>query len=225
MADREPESYSLRNVLPVDDLDTVPAGTNLLVSGPAMTGKRSVVMDLLAAGRERGDRSLVVTTDTPANRIRDEFDAVGGELDPSSLQVIDASGSGGSTDLDAEEGVQSVSSPSDLTGIGISFTKAVDRLENPGNVRLGFLSISTLLQYVDQERAFAFFHVLTRRASASGYFGAFALDPSMHEERLVNVMASVFDGMIELRESESGSREVRVRGIDGVPAEWHEFPR
>ncbi|MFC6988846.1 hypothetical protein ACFQJD_09275 [Haloplanus sp. GCM10025708] len=66
--------------------------------------------------------------------------------------------------------------------------------------------------------------MLTRRASAAGYFGAFAIDPSTHEEQLVNVMTSVFDGMVELRESASGVREVRVRGLSGVASAWHEFP-
>ncbi|MFB6122187.1 MAG: RAD55 family ATPase [Haloferacaceae archaeon] len=216
------DDYSIGDVLPIEGLDAVPQGTNLLVSGPAMTGKRDVVVDLLAAGQAHGDRSLVITTDTPANRIRAAYESVGGRVEPSYLQTIDASGSGGSA---GNEGVQLVSSPSDLTGIGIAFTKAVDRMDDADRVRLGFLSISTLLQYVDQERAFAFFHVLTQRASAAGYFGAFAIDPSMHEDRLVNVMASVFDGVVELREGTSGTREVRVRGIAGVASEWHEFPQ
>ncbi|MFB6107680.1 MAG: RAD55 family ATPase [Haloplanus sp.] len=204
--------YDVSGVLPVDGFDRVPPGTNLLVSGPAMSGKRRLVFELLAIG---DDPVVVVTTDDPANRIRARFTDLGVAFDADRFRIVDASGAPG----DDAEDVHHVSSPSDLTGMGVAFTKAVDDFAEPDRLRLGFLSISTLLQYVDDERTFSFLHVLTRRAAAGDYFGAYTIDPTTHEDRFVNVVTSIFDAVVELRETDDG-REVRVRGLPDADSGW-----
>jgi len=49
--------------------EEVEPGTNLLLTGPPLTGKRSLMMDVLAAGTERGDGAIVVTTKDGAERV------------------------------------------------------------------------------------------------------------------------------------------------------------
>ncbi|WP_251343995.1 RAD55 family ATPase [Haloplanus halophilus] len=216
--DARADGYPLTGGLPlgIDDLDP---GTNLLVSGPAMSGKRQLVFDLLAPDATAADPIVVMTTDDPAPRIHTQFADRGVEFDPSTFRVVDASGAPG----DDEADVHRVSSPADLTGMGVAFTKAVEEMGSPPRLRLGFLSISTLLQYVDAERAFSFLHVLSRRTSAAGYLGVYSIDPTTHEDRFVNVVTSIFDAAIELRE-EDGDREVRARGLPDVAPEWTAFP-
>ncbi|GAB3317864.1 RAD55 family ATPase [Haloplanus salinarum] len=215
--DAQSEGYPLCDVLPLD-VDALDPGMNVLVSGPAMSGKRDLVFDLLAPS-EPTDPIVVMTTDDPAPRIHAEFEDRGVRIDPETFRVVDASGAPG----DDDPTVHRVNSPADLTGMGVAFTEAVEEVDSPPRLRLGFVSISTLLQYVDAERAFSFLHVLSRRTSAAGYLGVYSLDPTTHEDRFVNVVTSIFDAAIELRE-EDGTREIRVRGLPGVAAEWTEFP-
>jgi KaiC/GvpD/RAD55 family RecA-like ATPase len=217
--DARTDGYPLADALPVDVGDLDP-GLNVLISGPPMSGKRRLLFDLVAPGTTPADPIVVMTTDDPASRIQTQFEDRGVGFDPATFRVVDATGAPG----DSEPAVHRVSSPADLTGMGVAFTQAIDQMGTPDRLRLGFVSISTLLQYVDAERAFSFLHVLSRRTSAAGYLGVYSIDPTTHEDRFVNVVTSIFDAAIELREDDGGNRELRVRGLSGVPAEWTPFP-
>jgi KaiC/GvpD/RAD55 family RecA-like ATPase len=216
--DARSDQYPLADTLPID-IDGLDPGQNVLVSGPPMSGKRQLVFDLLAPEDVPTDPLVVITTDDPTSRIQTEFDDRGVSFDPASFRVVDATGAPG----DSDPAIHRVSSPSDLTGMGVAFTQAVEQMGTPDRLRLGFVSISTLLQYVDAERAFSFLHVLSRRTSAAGYLGVYSIDPTTHEDRFVNVVTSIFDTAIEIREDE-GDRELRIRGLSGVAPEWQSFP-
>jgi KaiC/GvpD/RAD55 family RecA-like ATPase len=206
------DGYPVGDALPVA-VGAFDPGMNLLVTGPAMSGKRRLVFDLLTPSGST-DPVLVVTTDDPAERIRARLDERGVD-DPERVRIVDASGAPDP----GEEMIHSVSSPSDLTGMGVGFTESVDDLGRPPRLRLGFHSVSTLLRYVDADQAFSFLHVLSRRTSAAGYLGVFAIDPTTHDDPFVNQVTSIFDVAIDLRERE-GVREIRVRGLPGVGSEW-----
>jgi len=216
--DARSDRYLLADALPVD-IDGIDPGMNVLVSGPPMSGKRRLVFDILAPGIDDVDPVVVMTTDDPAARIRAQFEDRNVRFDPASFRVVDATGAPG----DDDPAVHRVASPADLTGMGVEFTETIDGMGTPDRLRLGFVSISTLLQYVDAERAFSFLHVLSRRASAAGYLGVYSIDPTTHEERFVNVVTSIFDAAIEIRERD-GVRELRVRGLSGIDPEWTSFP-
>ncbi|AZH25224.1 RAD55 family ATPase [Haloplanus aerogenes] len=216
--DARANRYALADTLPLD-IDSLDQGMNVLVSGPPMSGKRRLVFDLLAPETVPADPIVVMTTDDPDSRIRTQFEDRDVRFDPSTFRVVDATGAPG----DSEPSIHRVSSPADLTGMGVAFTQAVDQMGTPDRLRLGFVSISTLLQYVDAERAFSFLHVLSRRTSAAGYLGVYSIDPTTHEDRFVNVVTSIFDAAIEIRE-EDGGRELRVRGLSDVAPEWTAFP-
>lgn len=216
--DARSDRYPLADSFPFDVGDLDP-GTNLLVSGPAMSGKRQLVFDLLAPDGVGIDPIVMMTTDDPTARIRTEFKDRGVALDPGTLRIVDASGA----PVDEDDLVYRVSSPADLTGMGVAFTEVVDGMGTPDRLRLGFSSISTLLQYVDTERTFSFLHVLSRRASAAGYLGVYSIDPTTHEDRFVNVVTSIFDAVVELREAD-GDREIRIRGMPDVDAGWTTYP-
>lgn len=216
--DAKTDRYPLADTLPIDLHDLGP-GMNILVSGPPMSGKRQLVFDLLAPEDVSADPIVVMTTDDPAQRVRTQFEDRGVRFDPTTFRIVDATGAPGDTD----SAVHRVSSPADLTGMGVAFTQAIDQMGEPERLRLGFVSISTLLQYVDAERAFSFLHVLSRRTSAAGYLGVYSIDPTTHEDRFVNVVTSIFDAAIEIRERD-GERELRVRGLSGVAPEWTPFP-
>lgn len=216
--DAKADRYPLADAVPVD-LDDLGPGMNVLVSGPPMSGKRQLVFDLLAPEGVAPDPIVVMTTDDPASRIRTAFEDRGVRFDPTTFRIVDATGAPGDTD----SAIHRVSSPADLTGMGVAFTQAVDGMGTPDRLRFGFVSISTLLQYVDAERAFSFLHVLSRRTSAAGYLGVYSIDPTTHEDRFVNVVTSIFDAAIEIRE-EDGDRELRIRGLSGVQPEWTAFP-
>lgn len=212
-------NYGLNGVLPADLLGDVEPGTNLLVSGPAMSGKRELVLRLLARGAPDDEGAIVVTSRDPATEVLEDYRRfVAGD---GYVRVLDAvsSRSGNPTDSAA---VRNVSSPGDLTGMGIEFSELARSAQGDGvdRLRIGFDSLSPLLMYVDLQRLFRFLHVFTSQIQSRGWIGLFSIDPDSHDAQVVNTLSQLFDGVIEIRLTDGGDHEVRVRGLDNAPSAW-----
>ena len=64
--------YDLTDVLEFDALESVRSGSNVLVSGPAMSGKEDLALSLLADGASDGQGTLAVTTGDSAMNVIDD---------------------------------------------------------------------------------------------------------------------------------------------------------
>ncbi|WP_232701364.1 RAD55 family ATPase [Halobacterium wangiae] len=213
-------TYNVNGVLPDSLSAGFDDGTNLLLSGPAMSGKRALLLELLARGDADGEGSVLVTSRDPADEVLAEYeDALGG--DPGFLRLVDcvSTQSGSATDGDR---VRYVSSPGDLTGMGIEFSEVASIASQQGvdRLRVGFDSLSPLLMYVDIERLFRFLHVFTSQIQTQGWLGIFSVDPESHDDQTMNTISQLFDGVVDLRITDGGEREVRVRGITDTPTDW-----
>jgi len=219
-------SYDLSESLGFEALDSVRPGSNILVSGPAMSGKSDLAFSLLAEGSRRGEGSIVMSTGDPADVVFDDFRTRVGNLDESRLAVVDCHGEGGrsSEHTDGDGLVYHVSSPGDMTGIGIGVTKGIETLANNGAEEGWFAldSLSTMLTYTERKTVFKFCHVLSSRFDSKGYVGFFTIDSGAHDDQTIQVLKQAFDGMIEIR-MEDGRRQARVLGLAGTPTDWHEF--
>jgi hypothetical protein len=186
------DRYTLAEEGLLADLGSVPAGTSILVLGSSILGASDCVWDLLEHGLAVGQPGMLVTTaHVHADRV--------GE----GLLCVDCSGTPDEESTGSTR-IERVGSPSDLTGIGIGWVKCARAIGDgaTGGLRVGLLSISTLLQYVDADRVFNFLHILTGRISAAGYLGVFTLDPAIHEDATVNQIKAQFDGVVMLEESD-----------------------
>lgn len=213
-------TYNVDGVFPDSIISSLDEGTNLLLSGPAMSGKRSFLLELLARGVEDGEGSVLVTSRDPADEVIDDYEETVGPRE-SYLRVIDCvSSQSGSTTTG--ERVRYVSSPGDLTGMGIEFSEIARNAQSAGvaDLRVGFDSLSPLLMYVDLQRLFRFLHVFTSQIQSQGWLGVFSIDPESHDEQTINTLRQLFDGVVEVRLTEGGDREVRIRGVTGSPTDW-----
>jgi len=212
--------YDLSDVLDVTALEAVPAGASILVSGPAMTGTESLVREMVASGATDGEGAVFVTTGGTAGDVLGDLRKRAPDADPDQFSVIDSRGEG--TD-DATSGAHRhhVADPSDLTGMGVGITNALERLERGGieQARLGLSSLSTMLTYTDRQTVFKFCHVLTSRIDAADFLGAFTIDQTAHDEQTLQVVKQPFDGLLEVRERD-GDREARVLGVQPDPSPW-----
>jgi KaiC/GvpD/RAD55 family RecA-like ATPase len=218
--------YDLSSVLDFDALRDVRPGSNILLSGPAMSGKERLAYDILADGARNGDGAVVVSTSDGAETIVSDFRELVPELEESQLGVVDCRGEGGSDNGSVDGAyVHQVSSPGDLTGIGIGITKALEGLHNSGREqgRLALVSLSTMLTYTDKKTVFKFCHVLSSRLDSAGYIGVFTIDSGAHDEQTLQVIKQAFDGLIEIRDAEGGGREGRVLGLAGEPTPWQDI--
>jgi len=216
--------YKIDGVLPPGLLTEVDPGTNLLVSGPAMSGKHELLLDLLARGAREGEGSVVVTSRNPAEDVIEHYEGAVAAEDLGYFRVVDCVSSHSGPAVDGAR-VHEVSSPGDLTGIGIKFSEVATEAEESGveRLRVGFDSLSPLLMYVDLQRLFRFLHVFTSQIQSRDWFGLFSIDPTSHDAQEVNTLSQLFDGMVEIRLGEEGGREARVRGVTDSPTDWVAF--
>jgi len=211
--------YDVGNSLPVEELE--PAA--ILLTGPAMSGKYELLLDFVIEAEDHGEGSLFVTTNESAGGILSDIEDRTGDP-PAALRLVDCVSEQQGGGQFAENRVEYVNSPGDVTGLGIGVTEQLRRFAEGGTERnrVVFHSLSTLLMYSEIETVFRFLHVLTGRIDSVDGIGLFTLDPTTHEEGDVNTLKQLFDGEIELRDGEDG-RELQFSGLSNTPDGWVDY--
>ena len=191
-------------------------GSNVLIAGPALTGKRGLMLDLVAGSPDR--TAILVTTKQSAARIQADL---GERCDVRIVDCVTRQRAVGP--VRETETVRYLGSPADLTGVGIATSGFMQELYHaPGRpaARLGLHSLSTLLMYADLRRVYQFLHVIAGRVASSDFSGAYTLDTLGRDEETIDRLKSLFDAMVEVRED---PRQLRVRGGDFGPSGWTAF--
>ena len=188
-------------------------GSNVLLAGAPLTGKRELGLDVLAEGTRDGEGAIMVTTKDSADRLLDRFGRrVSYEGKP--VAVVDTVTHQHGVGDELGEGVKYTSSPVDLTGIGIKFSEFLEEFSKERGLernRVLFHSLSTLLMYTDLQTVFRFLHVFTGRVQSVDGLGLYCIDSTAHDDRTMNTLKQLFDGVVETRED--GEPEVNIADI------------
>ncbi len=206
--------YDLADVLPDAEIDP---GTNVLISGPPLTGKRRIALGILASGADQGDGSVIVTTKDSAGKILEEF-AGHVETETADIGVVDCvTKQRGIGTADDDDRVKYASSPVDMTGIGIKLSEFLQEFyESRGRTQNRVLlhSVSTLLMYSNLQTVFRFLHVFTGRIQSADAMGVYVIDSTAHDDQTMNTLKQLFDAVIEVEESEdSAEPKIRTAGL------------
>ncbi|MFC4356533.1 RAD55 family ATPase [Halobium salinum] len=200
--------------LPRDLGPDIDPGTNLLVTGPPLSGKRALCLDVLASGTRRGDGGIIVTTKDSASRLLDEYGKRVSHAD-SPVAVVDCvTRQQGVNDVRDDDRVKYTSSPVDMTGIGIKLSEFLQAFYQDRGIRRNRVmvhSLSTLLMYSDLQTVFRFLHVFTGRIQSVDGLGLFCIDASIHDDRTLNTLKQLFDGVVET--SEDGEPVVKIAEV------------
>ena len=186
-----------------DDISVDP-GTNILISGPPLTGKRRLAMDILAHGAANGEGSVIVTTRDSSDRVLADFRSRLLDPDGADLGVVDCVTQHQGRSASDTEVVKYASSPVDMTGIGIKFSEFVEEFYSQRDVRKNRVlmdSLSTLLMYSDLQTVFRFMHVFTSRIEDADALGVHVIESTAHDAESMNTMKQLFDGVVEVSES------------------------
>ncbi|MFB6169679.1 MAG: hypothetical protein ABEJ06_00885 [Haloarculaceae archaeon] len=210
----EQPGYTFREEL---SLNPIRPGTAVLVAGPRHDGSRELVLTMTADGTDEG--MIVVTTNAGARRVVEDCERLGAQFDPEHAGIVDCVGEEPPDPFPAR--VLTVSSPRDLTGIGIRYSQLHGDLHAEGidRVRSGVVSVSTLLSLGDLQQVSRFVHTLAGRITAVDGIDIFHIDPTIHDERTVNTLAQFCDGRIDVRDRGEGT-ELRARGLPDQSREW-----
>mgnify|MGYP006279883477 CR=1 FL=1 len=183
------------------DGTSVDPGTNILISGPPLTGKRKLAMDILAHGAAGGEGSVIVTTRDSSDRVVADFQSRLTDPDDADLGVVDCVTQHQGRSASDTELVKYASSPVDMTGIGIKFSEFVEEFYTQRGVRKNRVlmdSLSTLLLYSDLQTVFRFMHVFTSRIEDADALGVHVIESTAHDAEEMNTMKQLFDGVVEV---------------------------
>ena len=210
--------YGLGEVCPGVEVEP---GTNLLVAGPPMTGKRNLALEVLAHGSRRGDGSIVVTTKDGGEDVRATLRELLGREEGGPLGIVDCVSKQQGMNPAPSDEIAYASSPVDMTGIGIQLSEFLQSFYEDQGVRRNRIllhSLSTLLMYSNLQTVFRFLHVFTGRVQSADALGVFVIDSTAHDTQTMSTLKQLFDGQIEIREADGGS-ELRVTGV-GQTTDW-----
>lgn len=185
--------------------DIVPqldGATNILLEEPPLGEGRDSCTSLLVDGVTEPNVLFVTFTRQASACVEQiEGEAVG------RIGVITV----GNDSSTVEEGAvvtETVSTPNDLTGLGIKISQILTEFEEP--VLVCFDSLTSMLQYVDTETTYEFLHAVTGQIHAAGARAHFHIDPSAHDQKAVEAITSLFDARVSLT---SDPTEIHTRDL------------
>lgn len=209
----------VRGDSPLSDL---PRDAALLIEGPPMTGKYGLLLTILA---HHSEETIFISTKHAADRVEADLADVVGDCPHGRVGVIDCVPRPGPVADPEHDLVKVAGSPENLTRIGVAFTElfeAFDGDESTSATAVGVHSVSQLLIHAGIENTYQFLQVLSGQVRSAGWFLAAVVDTNADEEER-QTLYHHFDGVVQTRENEAGSREFRVRGLSPTASEWGAF--
>jgi KaiC/GvpD/RAD55 family RecA-like ATPase len=207
----------------LDDLlfGGLPVGSQVLLNGPAHTGKDVLARLFVAEGLRNGAGALWVVTDRTYATLRDEmttlYPAYGEAEKRGLVRYVDLySRSLGVTE--AERGVRLLASNDkafleQLIAAVNGF--AAELKERAPTYRLVFESVSTVTAYLDSTTTFRFLQPLIGRRKLDGASGYYELETGMHTDADLQTLEHMLDGSINLKIDQLKTF-LSVRGITDV---------
>ncbi len=193
---------------------TVAPGTNLLVTGGPLSGKRQLALSGLAQGATQNEGSVIITVRDTAEVLLEEFRRQLTEPERARVGVVDCIANHQGRSESNTDRVRYASSPTDLTGIGIEFSELLEEFHGrgTGKTRVALDSLSPLLIYSDLQTVFRFLHVLTSRIEDADAVGIHTIGSTAHDAETINTLKQLFDGVVELEGGPESEPSVRVSG-------------
>ena len=204
-------------------------GSNVLILAPSMSSGEKLGYAIMRP--REGEFALVLTTVMRSVDLLDFFSSE--EFNRDAIGVIDSVTKLSTPDVSDTTQVKYVSSPSDLTGIGIKFSSLVESIFNgefppsdqalfPPPIRFYIDSLTTLLMYRKLEVLYQFLHVMTSKLKKMEAIGIYILNNESFDERTLSLMKQLMNVVIEVKSEQHGDF-LRIRGVPGAPQEWVQF--
>jgi KaiC/GvpD/RAD55 family RecA-like ATPase len=212
----------------LDDLifGGMPRATQVLLSGPAHTGKDVLARLFIAEGLKTGIPALWVVTDKTYTQIREEMTGILAqypELESRGLvRYIDLySRSLGVTQGESIARLLSLTDKGALEQLTVAVNAFSQELrDKAGTYRMVFESISTLTAYLDSSTMFRFLQPFVGRRKLDGAAGYYVLEAGMHTDADLQTLEHMVDGSFNLKVDQLKTF-LQVKGIaDAQSRAW-----
>jgi len=192
------------------DVKDVESASNVLLLAPSLGSAGShACAELMSVDRPSDVNALaVILNDSPDGWLESWQRHVGPEP-PAKTSFVTAgeavrsaaAGAAASSALPAGMALESVSSPGDLTGLGMHISQQLSEWTDDDNrIVVDFDSLSILLEYAPRQSVFKFIHVLKGRIDAANAVAHYHMDPAAHESQEISTFKSLMDAVVEIDE-------------------------
>jgi KaiC/GvpD/RAD55 family RecA-like ATPase len=201
-----------------------PPGVQLLLNGPAHTGKDVLARLFSVEGLRSGVPSIWVITDKTYSQVRDDLAALYPAFPDAEkkgmLRYVDLYSRAVVGSASSTPGVRLLSSTDKavLDQLGQAVNGYAEELkEHFPTYRLIFESVSTITAYMDTAATFRFLQPFTGRRKLDGAVGYYVLDSGMHSEADLETLEHILDGSLSLK-VEQMKTFLAARGIGDAQA-------
>lgn len=217
----------------LDDLllGGIPLGSNVSMYGPPHVGKGVLINSFIAEGLEKGVPAIWVITDKTVEGVREEMKFVLPTYEEYEMRdlvyYVDAySVSMGEVDdnLKEKDYVKYVDEQSDVEAI----TEAVEEFaaeikKKHRYYRLAFVSVSTLIAYLDTSTTFRTLQPFSGRRKRDKAVSLYTLEKGMHSEQDISMLGHMMDGEVEFKYQQLQTY-LKVEGLGDVQTrDWVKY--
>lgn len=208
--------YRVADSVPNVEIDSLTAGTNILLLGPQKPDMRSVAANIITIAPTDDEGAVWIALDGEISWLIEEFNALSA-IDH--LSVIQAGNHEPIEDF-APEHYYGVKSPDRLTDLGMALIEYGDQTGSTfSGSRIVFDSVSTLLNHVEEQRVFEFITAFSGRIRVSNDLGIWLMNSQEHSPQTIATFRELFDIVIELPDEEESKRP-RVEEDAGDTGDW-----
>ncbi len=196
-----------------------PIGSNILIYGPPYSKKEVLIYSFMAEGLKKGVPVVWILTDKTVSEIREAMSFVLPAYEQYEkmglVHYVDAY----SKSIGEEEEIEGViylDSQTDVDGISKAVEDIAKKLkEKHPYYRLAFMSLSTVMAYMDQQSLLKFLQPFTTRRNRDNAVSLYLLEKGLHSENEIQMVGYLMDGMIEFK-IEAHKTYLTVHGITEV---------
>ncbi|MFT4889121.1 MAG: hypothetical protein ACI9YT_000030 [Halobacteriales archaeon] len=121
-----------------------------------------------------------------------------------------SSAADGGPDFSGAVAVDAVADPGDLQGVGVSISAFLDQWDDLDRILLCFDSLTDLLAHAPPDVVLRFVRTLADRLESAGVVAHFHLDPTAHDESVVDTFGTVFDAVERVDPPDGASTDDEV---------------
>lgn len=198
-------------------------GSNLLVLGPPMSGKKFFSKTFAYRGLLDGEACIFTCTNDTAENESKQFNEFGYDVKQfeaeGSLVYVDFYSKTIGLKCEEKKHVKYVSSMMDLTAYNVAvrdLTVEFWRKRKP--IRLVFDSVTALLLYNEIRTVIRFLHILFGRLKNLKAISLFLVEEGMHSHEVIVTLTSMVDGVIETK-NKNEKHYVKVKS-ETLSLEW-----
>ncbi len=197
-----------------------PLGSNVLIYGPPYSKKEVLIYSFMAEGLKKGVPIVWILTDKTVTEIREAMSFVLPAYEQYEkmglVYYVDAYSRSIGEETQEIEGVVYLDSQTDVDGIDRAVEDIAKKIkEKHPYYRLAFMSLSTVMAYMDQQALLKFLQPFTTRRNRDNSVSLYLLEKGLHSENEIQMVGYLMDGMIEFK-IEAHKTYLTVHGITEV---------